>query len=37
VPVEIGEGHRVDRGVFRPIPPAVNRDRPAHPSTQYKK
>jgi hypothetical protein len=28
--VEIGEGHRVERGVVRPIPSMVNRDRSTH-------
>ena len=30
VPVEIGEGHRVDRRLFRPMPPPMHRNRPPH-------
>jgi len=30
VPIEIGEGHGVDRGSFRPIPSRPDRNRAAH-------
>jgi hypothetical protein len=37
MPVDVSEGHRTQRGVFRPIASAVNRDGPAHRPRQYKK
>jgi hypothetical protein len=37
VPVEISEGHRIDRAFFRPMRPAVNFNRPPHRPRQYKK
>jgi hypothetical protein len=30
MPIEIGERNRVDRGLFRPIAPSVDRDRSPH-------
>jgi hypothetical protein len=37
MPVDVSEGHRTERGVFRPIAPAVDREGSPHRPRQYKK
>jgi hypothetical protein len=37
MPVDVSEGDRTERGVFRPIAPAVDREGSPHRPLQYKK
>jgi hypothetical protein len=37
MPVDVSEGDRTERGVFRPIAPAVDREGSPHRPRQYKK